>query len=431
MQFIDNFFGNRYPYPDLNPQLPRNPFAELPEGAPVDQIPTPVPEEPNPQITNPQDYFEAFKPEHAMQDMLTQLIQNYPQRNTPGVGRNILGLLAGLGAGAHPTAVAGGQPVGFEMGRPAEIMQAGDLARYRPFYNELADWDAKVKPVEAAANQERYMNSMLAGVANNRARVANATTNAQTRRDEMLSKGEKRQADITRDKENSRIKQLTYELQYWKATHPNHEIKMLEDGTLIGVDPQTNKASPIVMNNGETAKALSEAERQQMITNRELRIVKERGQVESGLINQRADAGIKRDAARGRIKGETPSQYNQRIQANTAKALIEHPEWKQYYDPTDKRFKTPLDMEPEEAERMRDAIFGAPGTDIPIQKDNTGSVTTPNQPKPDANKPNPNYQVKTDPNGMYMLNGQKHKNFPNGNVGMWDGKGWVMVGRWK
>src|SRR5262245_14301950 len=72
-------------------------------------------------------------------DAYMQMLQQFPQRQQPSTYRNILGALGGLGASDVPHA-----------------LQAQDLIRFRPFYNQLQDWEAKLEPLKGAMQAERY-----------------------------------------------------------------------------------------------------------------------------------------------------------------------------------------------------------------------------------------------------------------------------------
>lgn len=83
-------------------------------------------------------YNKLYQPEHQNIDRLNQMIDQMPVRNKPGMLRKIFGGIAqGLGGG----------PEGRD-----EIL-------YRPYYNQLADWQQRLKPVEASANIERQNNA--------------------------------------------------------------------------------------------------------------------------------------------------------------------------------------------------------------------------------------------------------------------------------
>jgi len=116
---------------------------------------------PDNQGLNVADLYQGFKGQITAQDALNRLIANFPVRQPPGKMANILAAIASMGAGAHPSTYSHGSALGFQAGTPQEIMQAGDLIRYRPFYQQLQDWQAQLQPVEAAANQERYYNQNM------------------------------------------------------------------------------------------------------------------------------------------------------------------------------------------------------------------------------------------------------------------------------
>src|SRR4051812_40786715 len=76
-----------------------------------------------------------FNPEHTASDRLNQVISQQPTRNHPGLIRKLAaGAYAGLGGD-------------------------GEKLLYAPYDRAMADWNAKLKPVENAASLERQSNA--------------------------------------------------------------------------------------------------------------------------------------------------------------------------------------------------------------------------------------------------------------------------------
>lgn len=108
----------------------------------------PLDERPDMSMTSyeqPQDnYADLYKPEHMMQDRMTAMIDQFPERQPPGIAQKIFGSLAG-GAGGP---------------------DAADRFMYGPYRNQVLDWKSKFEPVLQGANQERYQNTNMRQLAN-------------------------------------------------------------------------------------------------------------------------------------------------------------------------------------------------------------------------------------------------------------------------
>ncbi len=138
--------------------LPRPDDAELnipPGSIPIrptfqGSAPMQMPEYPAAQNATPDESIEAkfkrlYPEEHQNIDRLNSMIDNAPERNNPGLARKIFaGFAQGLGGGPR----------------------AREDVLYHPYNNQMADWQAKMKPVEAAANLERQNNANMRMVAN-------------------------------------------------------------------------------------------------------------------------------------------------------------------------------------------------------------------------------------------------------------------------
>jgi len=284
-------------------------------------------------------------------DAFMNLLQQFPQRTEPGRMRNILGLLGGLGAGVS----AGPGGLDFRAGNPQEIMQAQDLIRYRPFYNQLQDWETKVQPLERAMQVERYSN------ANQRMLLNNLLQNQRgERRLDILEQRNAAQADLweaqkQRYNEELELRRMQIAINDYKARNQAGPVKALEDGTLVHI--QGNTATPIMVG-GLPAKITSQAQLQQMIADRTIEGILTRA--EQARINIGV-AGVERERVGKSLIGARPTLTEAQVRVNIQRALIRHPEWRAYYDVNTKTFSNiPDSINPVELEQINDEIYGTP-----------------------------------------------------------------------
>ena len=192
---------------------------------------------PSQQVPDAQTLLNLIRPEHSASDAYMNMLQQFPQRNQPSTGRNILGTLASLGAGVKPSGIASGQAIGFQGGSPEEIMQAGDLARFRPFYQQLQDWQSKIKPYEAAAVNEKNLNNTLRMMLYDTARTGNQATAIQNRAE---NESAKRDLDWYKT-----------QIDWYKAQ--NFELKENDKGEAVAFDKRTGIEKPILKPDGTPA----------------------------------------------------------------------------------------------------------------------------------------------------------------------------------
>lgn len=115
---MNNIFG------PTNPMQPQNPM----------QI--------QPQMQQP-DPIMQYQPEHQMTDQMQQMISQFPTRNRPGALQKIAASIAGIGGGP----------------------QAADEFAYKPYYQNLQDWQSKFGPIEKGAAEERMQNVNMRQIA--------------------------------------------------------------------------------------------------------------------------------------------------------------------------------------------------------------------------------------------------------------------------
>src|SRR5215475_9829681 len=86
-----------------------------------------------------QDYLRQNPLQHTASDRLNAMLNQLPVRGTPSKSQNILGAVAGLGEGVRPAQWWGGQPVGIDVGPTRNALEAQELIRFRPFYQQMQD----------------------------------------------------------------------------------------------------------------------------------------------------------------------------------------------------------------------------------------------------------------------------------------------------
>lgn len=112
--------------------------------------------------TSPDDtnteLLNSYQPRTAISDQLTSTLGNMPERPVPSRLRHIGAAIAGLGAGASPIGIAGGQPIGFKY-NPLAADAARDKVNYGDFDNAMTDFQNKVKSLALGANEEDRANA--------------------------------------------------------------------------------------------------------------------------------------------------------------------------------------------------------------------------------------------------------------------------------
>lgn len=122
-------------------------------GDPNSQMPNDnVMASPMPSVDMPDDYDpaarmrELYQPDTTMTSKYETALGEMPTRNKPGFMRRLVAGIAGMGENIDARGV--------------------EQLLYKPYYREMEDWNAKIKPLEAGASIERQNNTGLRSVAN-------------------------------------------------------------------------------------------------------------------------------------------------------------------------------------------------------------------------------------------------------------------------
>jgi len=109
----------------------------IPQPVKAGPMSAPVQEQPN-------RLEQIYQPQTQATEAFTELLQNIPERNRPGVFRKIAASIAGFGGGP----------------------EAADQMLYAPYYNELEDFQERIGPTQQAAQFEQTGNANLRMIAN-------------------------------------------------------------------------------------------------------------------------------------------------------------------------------------------------------------------------------------------------------------------------
>jgi hypothetical protein len=346
------------------------------------------------------DIRDIYQPDTRATDAFMQLMREIPQRDKPTLSRRILAGLTTLG----PEGVQGGERVLY-----------GEHARRMQDFGVRADLLKDLAQSERAANvNERLLASQIL-----RQDIA----------DRRLAETER----AHRATEENREKR--YQLSQFLANNPNHQIRVDESGEFIAFNPK-NPSQPVVRT-GIKSGEMSDIERLGMTIGGQ----RERQESQQEFIRQMEE--IRRQNAeemarlREELRRDRPlsPQDVQAEQDNIMRRLAANPEYKPFFIPdpsrssgyTLRRRRAGLTGPTQEE---LDRIYNELGRQIygsAFQGIGTTSTTTeqtvPSQ-KPSVRSQGPGPGPVTPKIG-------DTRTFPNGNVGRWDGNGWVLVGRSK
>lgn len=369
-----------------------------------------------------------YEPEHSGIDRMNSMLTSMPERNHPGMMRKIFGGIAqGLGGGP----------------------EAYENIAYAPYHREMADWQAKYKPISELADAERNINTSnrqfatsVMGQRNTERRLAETERN-------NLAKNEN-------DRKKTEISQQNAATQRFKAEHPNAHITTNKAGQLIAVDRTTGEAHKVLDESGApvlSGNLSNDMKAQLQLTNALTRIEAEEDSFEQreavrqknreSLANLTHDNRLTEITKRADVRTDDDSDNPNKVkvdQYNRAqKAFNSHPEWQKWInlqDPGTNTFtlKTPDDLAPSNFFGMRDTS-SQQQQNINEYADILGEIYGPERKatylnsqksKTPTNTPAKNTDVKVMPPVEKRTKGMKWT-FPNGNIGQWDGTKWVII----
>jgi hypothetical protein len=258
-----------------------------------------------PQQPNDEEAFvnqrlaSLYNPQNEMQDRLSELMGQIPERNDPSTMRKIFAAISGMGAE---------DPLG-----------AAERFAYAPYYREMEDFQKQFEPISRAADLERQGNvnqRIFAEQSIQRELEARRATETE-RRNRELAESRNRQLDL-QEQRNA--------VYAFKAANPNYRFERGQDGFLYAVNPQNptetiktniehNQVSPI-----ELASLNSQYRMEQ---------IRETGAQSRETVRERAAEQRETEAVRPRFTAAGTSQLEiSRARVNRAQqAKIEHPEW--------------------------------------------------------------------------------------------------------
>ena len=310
-----------------------------------------------PEQEDPMKYLQdLMNPQHSAQDQLMQQLQGMPQRKDypNSTMQKIMAGIAGM-ANSRPSAVVGGQPVGYEADIPSGLAVQNNLLDRR--YNEaLSDWNQKLKPLSELSDAERASNTNRRMYGSALITDANKDKDRESR--EKLAADKIEQQRLNREQKNQHLKYLEY-----KQAHPNKILRSTSEGYVYGWDPQSGKMEYVYDPDGNIVESdkLPEKEKLEIQQANALERIKSTGgermkQIEKGIegreslenlqqigrkenIKLTAEEGIKRDAVRPFAPSRASSKVTIQDQNMIANQIISR-------DPDAERYITFTDQGP-------------------------------------------------------------------------------------
>jgi hypothetical protein len=261
---------------------------------------------------------QLYQPQHSAQDALNQTLSNFPQRPNPTGFQKVLAALATIGQGG-PAAESHGAMIGYKS--PNNMAGVYDSALYRDYNNQVADWSNKIKPLEYAANEERYYNT-------NQRQLAEQTARNETQR------------DVANEKE--RHNQAVEAAVQFKQAHPDWRQVTGKAGTVVFVNPKDpNQIVDTKLDSGKMTDydriRLQGDIRKDIVNTQQAGATQREREAQSaatGRENIRQSGADVRAANKpnsaGGPKPMTPAQQKVDLYNKAQKALSEHPEWSDY-----------------------------------------------------------------------------------------------------
>jgi hypothetical protein len=239
-------------------------------------------------MTAIQNMFGNYQPQHQFTDALMQHLSGMPKREDYPVSKlqQILGGIASMNP--HPSAVVGGQPVGYERDDPMRQAAAKEQYTNMPFYRAMEDWQAKLKPMEIGAQDERYLNTnALRGTSE----FAKAMTGAQ--RANIAEQGMQSLAKFRTDTTANREAQT--EIAKYRVTHqPGQYAEVVQpDGSVFFSDKATGATVAAFKPDGSQLKTTSDLQKIQQQGSNQLANTALKGSQNLNEITKRADEQIR------------------------------------------------------------------------------------------------------------------------------------------
>lgn len=308
----------------------------------IDTLMQPISEDPiyarnSGQITDPSGFGNVDPYNHAALDRLNQLYGQMPQRQEPNLGRRIVSSLAGMSAGG-PATYYDGMALGFK-NDPVTQAKIMDLYNYKPYYDQLDDFNQKAKLAGDIARFEQVDNENTRRFLYDQQR----DKNADRRQDEVerynrerIRQGDEKQAETEKtNAEELRLKEERDKAYIWKQTHPAFKAFTAEDGEIVFVDPTDPS---IIKHTGIDSGKMSDADKLQFDLQGDLKKIAATG------AQQRATEAVKEGnrqsdiAARGDQQRQTNAEKPPKagstgstsVQQKIGNFTLEHPEWSKW-----------------------------------------------------------------------------------------------------
>lgn len=197
--------------------------------------------------SNPNDDYnvndrlaDLYHPSNTAQDAYNTNVTNMPNRANyePSGLRKAGAFLAGLG-NIHPLGIEHGAAIGMT-GDPTKTFNTTQGILDDPYNQAIGDWQAKNKPLEVAAQNERANNSNQRIMANDVISREIGDRRLDIQRSDVTRKATADENRNTNEQARIKIQQDRATAYEWSKTHPNYEGRVDKDGSLVYV----NKSDP-------------------------------------------------------------------------------------------------------------------------------------------------------------------------------------------
>lgn len=272
-----------------------------------------------------------FTPDNTISSQYSNQLQGMPDRSNynPSFLRRLGGALTGLST-VGPATYDKGAALGFKNYDPKGQSQITDQFDYKPYYQDMNDWQNKTKALQAGATEEDKRNSygMLRGIQRDKL-------------DETKRADQAREANNTAKTQISADRAKAYE---FDKMNPTWKPFIQPGGNLIYINP---KDPTQTYDTGLDSGKLTDEDKINLTTQGRLQGIAAQGKNQLNLEGARETANQSDIAARGtqtrQTNAEKPVSGSKSInkpmttaqmKARALEGYNTHPDWQKYIDPT-------------------------------------------------------------------------------------------------
>lgn len=268
----------------------------------------------------------AYQPNNDISDAIKRLLAQQPPESHPGILKRILGGIVGMGAGSSPSAVVGGQPIGFNFDAQKQAAATDNFLNFgeNKFKSDQAEQLKMLQPLLANEQQQNTQKRILYD--------AKQTNDRLVKRDEETSKN---------NAASLKIKQQLADAKDWSNNHPNMVKVTDKNGMLIFIDPKdpSNRVDTGIdtteLSALEKADLALKGKLEEIVASGKERMkqIDEQGALRLQQIGETANqARTTKAAPSNASSNETPTQTSTRIKNIISQAKRDHPEWQKWFD---------------------------------------------------------------------------------------------------